>query len=234
MQSPPIMPSTSNHPECAAIIVAAGSSRRMGIDKLAWPLAGVPVLRRTLEAFLKAQSVHSLVVVCPVERWNLLEGVDFNKPVLRTDGGAERQESVMNGLAALGGEVRFVAVHDGARPLVSPADIDACVAAALIHRAAALARRATETMKRSDADGFCIEAVSRDNLWCMETPQVFETALLREAYQNVAARGLAVTDEVSAVRQSGVKVKFIESTHPNLKITTPADLALAAALMASQ
>jgi 2-C-methyl-D-erythritol 4-phosphate cytidylyltransferase len=89
-------------------------------------------------------------------------------------------------------------------------------------------------MKRSDADGFCIEAVSRDNLWCMETPQVFETALLREAYQNVAARGLAVTDEVSAVRQSGVKVKFIESTHPNLKITTPADLALAAALMASQ
>jgi 2-C-methyl-D-erythritol 4-phosphate cytidylyltransferase len=234
MQSPPIMPSTSNHPECAAIIVAAGSSRRMGIDKLAWPLAGVPVLRRTLEAFLKAQSVHSLVVVCPVERWNLLDGADFNKPVLRTDGGAERQESVMNGLAALGGEVRFVAVHDGARPLVSPADIDACVAAALIHRAAALARRATETMKRSDADGFCIEAVSRDNLWCMETPQVFETTLLREAYQNVAARGLAVTDEVSAVRQSGVKVKFIESTHPNLKITTPADLALAAALMASQ
>jgi 2-C-methyl-D-erythritol 4-phosphate cytidylyltransferase len=86
-------------------------------------------------------------------------------------------------------------------------------------------------MKRSDAEGFCIESVSRENLWCMETPQVFETALLREACQYIAARGLAVTDEVSAVQQTGVKVKFIESMHPNLKITTPADLALAEALM---
>lgn len=220
------------HPSCAAIIVAAGSSRRMGMDKLAWPLAGVPVLRRTLEAFLKAPSIHSVVIVCPEERWKLLDGMDFTKPVLRTDGGAERQESVMNGLAALGPDVRFVAVHDGARPLVSPTDIDACVAAAVIHRASALARRATETMKRSDAEGFCVESVSRENLWSMETPQVFESALLREAYHHVATRGLAVTDEVSAVQQTGAEVKFIESMHPNLKITTPADLALAEALMA--
>jgi len=203
----------------------------MGMDKLAWPLAGVPVLRRTLEAFLNAESIHSVIVVCPEERWKLLEGVAFSKPVLRTDGGAERQESVMNGLAALGEDVLFVAVHDGARPLVSPADIDACVAAASIHRAASLARRATETMKRSDAGGFCVESVDRENLWYMETPQVFETSVLREAYQNVSARGLAVTDEVSAVQQTGVKVKFIESLHPNLKITTPADLALAEALI---
>jgi 2-C-methyl-D-erythritol 4-phosphate cytidylyltransferase len=226
--------SPTSHPACAAIIVAAGSSRRMGMDKLAWPLAGVPVMRRTLEAFLEAQSIRSVVVVCPEQRWMLLDGVDFTKPVLRTDGGAGRQDSVMNGLAALDEEVRFVAVHDGARPLVSPADIDACVAAAVIHRAASLARRAAETMKRSDAGGFCVESVNRDNLWCMETPQVFETALLREAYQNVATLGLAVTDEVSAVQQTGVKVKFIESLHPNLKITTPADLALAEALMAQR
>jgi 2-C-methyl-D-erythritol 4-phosphate cytidylyltransferase len=225
------MSSNANHPHCAAIIVAAGSSRRMGMDKLAWPLAGVPVLRRTLEAFLTAESIHSVVVVCPEERWKLLDGVDFTKPVLRTDGGGERQDSVMNGLAAMTGEVRYVAVHDGARPLVSPADIDACVAAAVVHRAASLARRATETMKRSDAEGFCVESVSRDNLWCMETPQVFETALLCQAYQNITAQGLAVTDEVSAMQQTGVRVKFIESVHPNLKITTPADLALAEAVI---
>lgn len=203
----------------------------MGMDKLAWPLAGVPVLRRTLEAFLKARSIHSVIIVCPQERWKLLGSTDFNKPVMRVDGGAERQESVMMGLAALDDEARFVAVHDGARPLVSPADIDACIAAAVIHRAAALARRVTETMKRSDSQDFCVESVKRENLWCMETPQVFETALLREAYRNVACRGLAVTDEVSAVQQTGVKVKFIESMHPNLKITTPADLMLADALM---
>jgi len=228
------MSSAARHPHCAAIIVAAGSSRRMGMDKLAWQLAGVPVLRRTLDAFLNSNSITSVVVVCPEERWGLLDGADFTKPVLRVNGGLERQDSVMNGLAVLGEEVLFVAVHDGARPLVSPSDIDACVAAALTHRAATLARRANETMKRSDVNGFCVESLNRENLWCMETPQVFEAALLREAYQNVSTSGLAVTDEVSAVQQTGVKVKFIESPHPNLKITTPADLALAEALLAQK
>jgi 2-C-methyl-D-erythritol 4-phosphate cytidylyltransferase len=160
----------------------------------------------------------------------LLDG-GFAKPVIRTDGGAGRQNSVEAGLAALDPAANFVAVHDGARPLVSPDDIDACVAAAIGHRAASLARRATETMKRSDENDYCTEAVSRENLWCMETPQVFEVSLLREAYQHVAADGLTVTDEVSAVQALGVMVKFIESRHPNLKITTPADLALAEALV---
>jgi len=218
-------------PSCSAIIVAAGSSRRMGFDKLASQLIGMPVLRRTIEAFLAAETIRSVVVVCPEERWSLLDGMDFTKPVNRLDGGADRQDSVANGLAALEADAGFVAVHDGARPLVSPDDIDRCVVAAMEHRAATLARRATETMKRSDAQDFSAEAVSRENLWCMETPQVFEVSLLRQAYQNVAASGLMVTDEVSAVQALGVRVKFIESRHPNLKITTPADLALAEALL---
>lgn len=203
----------------------------MGFDKLASGLGGVPVLRRTLEAFLAAETIHSVVIVCPEERWSMLENMDFTKPVTRVDGGVDRQDSVANGLAAVDSDTRFVAVHDGARPLVSAADIDRCVKAAMEHRAATLARRVTETMKRSDADDFSAEAVSRENLWCMETPQVFEIALLKEAYQNVAARGLVVTDEVSAIQAIGTKVKFVESLHPNLKITTPADLALAEALL---
>jgi 2-C-methyl-D-erythritol 4-phosphate cytidylyltransferase len=226
------MSPASSHPHCTAIIVAAGASRRMGMDKLAWQLTGVPVLRRTLDAFLNADSISSVIIVCPDERWELLGDENFPKPVIRIDGGTERQDSVRMGLAALDSSTRFVAVHDGARPLVSPDDIDACVAAAIEHRAASLARRATETMKRSDENGFCVESVNRDNLWCMETPQVFETALLREAYRHVAEQALAVTDEVSAVHEIGIKVKFIESRHPNLKITTRADLALAEALMA--
>jgi 2-C-methyl-D-erythritol 4-phosphate cytidylyltransferase len=214
---------------CSAILVAAGSSRRMGFDKLASPLAGVPVLRRTLDAFLAAESIAEIVVVCPEVRWYLL-GDGFSKPVTRVDGGADRQDSVAAGLAALAASADLVAVHDGARPLVSPEDIDRCVASAVKHRAAALARRVTETLKRSDAAGFSAEAVSRENLWFMETPQVFEIPLLREAYQSVSSRGLAVTDEVSALESIGVRVKFVESRHPNLKITTPADLALAEAL----
>jgi 2-C-methyl-D-erythritol 4-phosphate cytidylyltransferase len=218
-------------PFCTAIFVAAGSSRRMGFDKLAATLGGKSVLRRTLEAFLAANSISSVVIVCPDDRWSLLDGVNFTKPVTRTDGGADRQDSVARGLAALGPETRFVAVHDGARPLVAPEDIDRCVAAAIAHRAASLARRATETMKRSDADDFSAEAVCRENLWCMETPQVIEVSLLRDAYAAVAANHLLVTDEVSAVQAIGAKVKFIESRHPNLKITTQADLALAEALL---
>ncbi len=216
---------------CSAILVAAGSSRRMGFDKLASPLAGVPVLRRTLDAFLAAESIAEVVVVCPADRWELLAGGPFSKPVTRVDGGVDRQDSVAAGLAALSEKSGLVAVHDGARPLVSPEDIDRCVTAATEHRAATLARRVTETLKRSDTADFSAEPVSRENLWFMETPQVFEIPLLREAYQSVSSRGLAVTDEVSVLESIGVRVKFVESRHPNLKITTPADLALAEALL---
>lgn len=215
---------------CAAIIVAAGSSRRMGFDKLAAPLHGEPVLRRTLDAFLKAESISEVIIVCPEERWSLLENALFTKPVRRVDGGENRQDSVAAGLAAVSSESLFVAVHDGARPLISPQDIERCLTAATAHGGAALARRVTETLKRSDDSDFSEEAVSREQLWFMETPQVFDIKLLRDAYVAVSATGISVTDEVSAMEATGHRVKLVESTSPNLKITTPADLALAEAL----
>ena len=202
----------------------------MGFDKLTSLLAGIPILRRTLDAFLAADSIAEIVVVCPAERWELLSG-EFPKPIRRVDGGANRQDSVVAGLTALSAQTNLVAVHDGARPLITPTDIDLCIAAALQYRAAALARRVTETVKRSDETDFSAGAISRENLWFMETPQVFEIPLLLKAYQAVATQGLAVTDEVSAMEAIGVQVKFIESIQPNLKITTPADLALAEALL---
>lgn len=217
-----------------AIIVAAGSSQRMGFDKLAAPLAGVPVLRRTLDAFLTSECIAGVIVVCPPERWGLLEKADsasFGKPVRRVDGGATRQESVAKGMAALAPGTALVAVHDGARPLVSAEDITHCVAAAGVFRAASLARRVTETLKRADADDFCIEAVDRERLWLMETPQVFDITLLREAYAMVMAKRLEVTDEVSAMQAIGMRVKLIEASHANPKITRPSDLVLATAIL---
>ncbi len=202
----------------------------MGFDKLTSLLAGIPILRRTLDAFLAADSIAEIVVVCPAERWELLSG-EFSKPIRRVDGGANRQDSVVAGLTALSAQTNLVAVHDGARPLITPTDIDLCVAAALQYRATALAKRVTETVKRSDETDFSTGAISRENLWFMETPQVFEIPLLLKAYEAVATQGLAVTDEVSAMEAIGVQVKFIESIQPNLKITTPADLALAEALL---
>ncbi len=223
------MAANAPSPTCSAILVAAGSSQRMGFDKLAAPLGGLPVLRRTLEAFMAAESISEIVIVCPQERFELLAG-NFSKPVRRVDGGRSRQDSVLAGLAALSLESKLVAVHDGARPLVAPVDIDRCVAEASENRAAALARRVTETLKRSDPVGFSTEGVSRDDLWFMETPQVFAIPLLVDAYAEVIARGLTVTDEVSVMEAVGVRVKFVEPTRTNLKITTPSDLALAEAL----
>lgn len=218
----------------SAIIVAAGTSERMGFDKLAALLAGIPVLRRTLDAFLVMDSISEILVVCSRENWAWLGHGEFAKPVRHVEGGVTRQDSVANGLAALSSAARFVAVHDGARPLVSSDDIGRCVMAANEHRGASLARRVTETLKRADADDFSTQAVSREQLWIMETPQVFELGLLREAYAEVAANGLQVTDEVSAVQAIGARVKFIESNRPNLKITRPSDLVLAAAILKSQ
>ncbi|MEI6653709.1 MAG: 2-C-methyl-D-erythritol 4-phosphate cytidylyltransferase [Verrucomicrobiota bacterium] len=218
----------------SAIIVAAGSSQRMGFDKLAAPLAGTPVLERTLEAFLAAACISEIIVVCSLSRWAGLPHRTFRKPVHRVDGGILRQDSVANGLDALTADASLVAVHDGARPLVSPHDIARCVAAAGEYRAASLARRVTETLKRADAGDFCTEAVAREQLWFMETPQVFEVTLLRAAYARVRAQHLEVTDEVSAVQATGARIKFIESIHPNPKITRPSDLLLAAAILTNQ
>jgi len=199
----------------------------MGFDKLAAPLRGIPVLQRSLEALLAVNAITEIIVVGPEERWEFFGAMKFPKPVRRVDGGKTRQDSVAAGLAVI--TTDFVAVHDGARPLIAAGDIARCIETAYLHQAVALARRVTETVKRSDASDCNIGSISREHLWLMETPQVFATALLREAYTKISADHLTVTDEVSALEALGVQVKFIESHHPNLKITTPADLALAEA-----
>lgn len=211
-----------------AVIVAAGSSRRAGFDKLAALLDGEPVLRRSVDAFVAAGAA-SVVVVCPASRWveTGLAGSAFPVPVIRVDGGAERQDSVAAGLAALPAGTRMVAVHDGARPLITPGGIRACLAAAEKHGAAACAHPVVDTLKRADAEGRALpEVVSRENLWGMETPQIFQLDLLLRAYEHVREQGLVVTDEVSAVESVGVATQLVPGG-VNLKITLPGDLELA-------
>lgn len=218
---------------CAAIIVASGSSRRMGFDKLAAVIDGKPVLAHTVRAFMAAEGITRVIVVCPEERFRLLDGEDFAKPIDRVDGGDQRQDSVANGMAVLGPDDLIIAVHDGARPLVRPESIDECIAAARQYGAAALARVVTDTIKKADTEGFARYSVDRTGLWAMETPQVFRSSVLRRAYATVVERQLAVTDEVSAVEAMGISTKLITSPFPNPKITVPADIHLASALMAS-
>lgn len=211
-----------------AVIVAAGSSRRAGFDKLAAPLAGLPVLRRSVDAFVAAGAA-AVVVVCPESRWveTGLATAEFPVPVSRVDGGAERQDSVAAGLAALPEGTRMVAVHDGARPLITPEGIRACLAAAEKTGAATCAHPVVDTLKRADAEGRSLpEKVSRDYLWGMETPQIFRLELLLRAYDYVKAHGLVVTDEVSAVEALGVPTQLVQGG-ANMKITLPGDLELA-------
>lgn len=213
----------------AAIIVASGSSQRMGFDKLLAPIEGIPVLQRSVEAFLAVKEIQRIVVVCPEQRWQRI-GISDER-ITRVDGGETRQNSVNAGLDALGEGIDLVAIHDGARPLVSPVDIERCISAAKEHGAATLAKPATETMMRSDADGFSTKRVDRDQIWFMETPQVFQYDDIQKAAQYTRGENLNCTDEVSALQTIGGRVKFIEPTSPNIKITTPSDLALATALL---
>jgi 2-C-methyl-D-erythritol 4-phosphate cytidylyltransferase len=215
----------------AAIIVAAGSSQRMGFDKLAADLRGRPVLAHSVEAFSASPSIDEIFVVCSAQRFEELLPGPFAKPIHRVDGGATRQESVYNGLKALYAETTIVAVHDGARPLIHPSEIEACLEQARKYGASALGRRVAETLKRADHEGFARSSVEREGLWFMETPQCFRVNALKRAYQQVRERHLVVTDEVSAMEATGISSYLVESKAPNLKITLPADLKLAAYLM---
>jgi len=210
---------------CTVILVAAGSSRRMSFDKLAADLNGLPVLARTLDVFLACEEIQDIILVTPEERMALLDSSKFTKSVTRVDGGAERQFSVAAGIAALPVTTDFVAVHDAARPLVSESDIRSVIAAAHEFGAASLARRVTETLKRTDQFDYTQEPVPRERLWFIETPQIFRVDWLREAYAYVLENQLTITDETSALEMIGKKTKLIASSAPNPKITTPADLA---------
>jgi 2-C-methyl-D-erythritol 4-phosphate cytidylyltransferase len=219
----------------SAIIVAAGSSSRMGFNKLLAPLAGMPVLRRSLLAFEGCEEIQEVVVVGgeqvreEVARWRDEGGLAKLTAVVA--GGAERHLSVWAGIDACAPAAEVLAVHDGARPLITPEQIAKCVRAAREHGAAACARPMTETLKRADAAGRVTESIDRSGVWVMETPQVFQRDLLVRAYQEVLRDNALVTDEVSALQRLGTPVLLVENIRPNPKITFPADLDLATRLM---
>jgi len=212
----------------SAIVVAAGSSRRMGFNKLLAPLAGVPVLLRSLLAFQNCAAVDEIILVTGDEIEALLpewrQAHELSKITHVLPGGAERHFSVSKGLRVVSPDSAIVAVHDGARPLISDAQIIRCIEAAKKHRAVTCARPVTETLKRCDEQGRITDSIDRTHAWIMETPQVFAAELLVRAYDHVLAEGLVVTDEVSAVQTLGVPVHVVANEPPNPKITFPEDL----------
>lgn len=205
-----------------AVIVASGSSRRMGFDKLSPTWQGKPILWHSVAAFATLEEISQVVVVTTPERFGWL--TDLGPKLTRVDGGRERPDSVAAGLSALADNITHVAIHDGARPLVSQEAILKTFTSARETGAASLARRVTETLKRATPDGIVVESVPRDNLWLMETPQIFERSLIEQAYHQVGSGDAGITDEVSALQLLGHGTTLVENDHPNPKITVQADL----------
>jgi 2-C-methyl-D-erythritol 4-phosphate cytidylyltransferase len=221
----------------SAIIVAAGSSRRIGFDKIAAPIAGRTVIGHALSAFQNCAAVAEMIVVARVDRihdlQSLLEG-RFTKLREIVAGGAHRQDSVCAGLAAVSAEADFIGVHDAARPLVTPELIERVFAEAQPHGAAAAAGPVTDTLKRATAEHVVCGGVDRENLYAMQTPQIFSRSLLVQAYERVEADRVRVTDEVSAVEHIGAKVVLVPNNEQNFKITFPEDLRLAELVLAAR
>lgn len=220
--------------EISAIIVAAGSSRRMGFDKLGADLCGESVLTRSLQAFEACEKVGEICVVTTRDKIASIRQIGVEKSLSKLtnviEGGAERHLSVAHGLEQVCAASELVAIHDGARPLVTPAAIVRCAEVAAETGAASLAHPIVDTLKRSNERGEVAASVSRDDLWAMETPQIFHTSLIRMAYQQVIEKGLLVTDEVSAIEAMGRAVSLVRNDEPNGKITVAADLEIARAI----
>ncbi len=229
-----------------AIIVAAGSSQRMGFDKLFATIAGKPIIAHTLHAFEHAISVNEIIVVAREDRHDEIRKIsraeNFKKVPSIIVGGERRQDSVRAGLNHLNIDAKYVAVHDAARPLIGPEQIERVFEQCVIYGAAALAEPINDTLKRADVDPIrsrfhhgrqaeqvmvVTGSVDRHQLYAMQTPQVFERALIEEAYRAAHTENLSLTDEVSAVERLGRKVVLVLNDDFNFKITYPRDLALA-------
>ena len=218
---------------CGAVIVAAGSASRMGgIDKVMADLRGEPLIVHTVRAFQNCDAVKEIVVVT---REDLLEKMaalchNFPKVKMVVPGGADRPESVKNGLNALSDKVKLVAVQDGARPLITESVIDRTVRAAHAYGAAAPGVPVKDTVKI--VRGGVVESTpERSTLQAIQTPQVFDLDLLNGALEKAKKDKATITDDCSAVERLGMSVKIVEGDEKNIKITTPMDLIVAEKLM---
>lgn len=205
------------------------------VNKVFLPLAGRPVLARSAAAVAACPEVDGLVVVvAPGEEEQAAAALaGLAKPWRVVAGGRERQDSVANALAAVPDDCDIVVIHDGARPLVEPEAVSAAVAAAREAGAAVVAVPAKDTIKQADTAGLVVATPDRKALWAVQTPQVFAAALLRRAYAAAAEAGVLATDDAALVERLGHMVKLVPGSYRNIKVTTPEDLVMAEALLAS-
>lgn len=217
-----------------AVILAAGNSTRMGFSKMTADLCGKPVVLHTLTAFQNADVIDAILLVARAADTALFRRLCEQNGITKLcgiiEGGATRQQSAENSLSALPADADFIAVQDGARPLCSTDIITRTVEAAYTYGAAAAAVPVKDTIKVIDADGCVTATPDRSTLWQVQTPQVFDLRQYRAAFESAKADGVDLTDDCQLFERQGLPVKLVTGGYENLKITTPEDLTLAAAL----
>ena len=222
---------------CSAVIVASGSSTRAGRDKIFASLCGVEVLARTLSVFERCTCIDEVILVVRQDKIEasaeLCKRNGFDKVVKIVCGGETRMHSALAGVAEVSRKASLIAIHDGARPLVTEELITEVVHNAVLYKAAAPAVAVKDTLKRVDHH-FMVQTLSREETAAVQTPQVFEATLIKAALADAVSRKLPLTDDCSAAELFGVKARLVPGSEENLKLTTPLDFIIAEAIMKSR
>ena len=230
----------NTHHFTSAVIAAAGAGTRMNSDKTKQllTLQGIPVIVRTLLAFESSPVIDEIIVCAREDELEIYDKFraeyGLKKLSAVVPGGETRQESVLNGFEAISDECEFVAIHDGARCLITPEDIEKVVRAAYAHGAATACRKVADTVKRVNSSGFIEETINRDTLRLAQTPQVFKVELYRVAAYVAKEEGFTATDDNMLVEHIAFPVKYIDCGGENIKLTTPGDLAVAEVLLSGK
>ena len=224
--------------DTTAIILCAGSASRMnGIDKINAKINGIPVMEMSIRAFLASDNISDAIVVVresELEKCRKKYAGLFDKPVIFVCGGSTRQRSASAALAVLPENTRFIAIHDGARPLVSVKVIDAAIDGAHRFGASMAGVPVKDTIKQCAENGMILSTPLRSSLREAQTPQVFERGLYLNAFAQAAESGADYTDDSQLAEAFGAKVYVTEGDFRNIKITTPEDILLAEALEAAK
>lgn len=228
---------TEGNENCCAVIVAAGNSTRMGLEfsKQFVLLNGVPAIIHTLIAFDRAERIHSAVLVCRSEDLSILQSMidkyKIQKVVHTVVGGSTRQQSVLAGISAAPGDSFYFAIHDGARALITPQEIDSVVEDGIRFHASALAVPVKDTIKIVNKDGFVVSTPERSSLWAVQTPQVFERNLYFNAVKTAKNSNADYTDDCQLAEHAGIEVHLCAGSYTNLKLTTADDIPVAEAII---
>lgn len=222
---------------CTAIIMAAGKGKRMqtAVSKQFLPACGKEILAWTVDVFEKSPLVDNILLMASADGkedvQHLWDNYGWKKVAAVLEGGKERQNSVANGLAAVGEDTDIVLIHDGVRPFVTEEMIADSIAAAQAYGGAVIGVPAKDTIKVCSADGLALETPDRSTLWQIQTPQTFQRSLIVDAYEKAEKDGFLGTDDASVAEFAGHQVKVVMGSYRNIKITTKEDLVIAEAFL---